>query len=67
MTEILEKPDVNQWAHHERTMKSHKGICLAADDIDEQKRCSGYPEGAKGSCPHLAWDYLHCCKDRRQC
>jgi hypothetical protein len=30
MTDNLEKPDVSQWAHHEKTMKSHKGFCLAA-------------------------------------
>ncbi|MFA5323674.1 MAG: hypothetical protein WC373_13465 [Smithella sp.] len=73
MPNNLEIPDVNQWTHQTystadiKTMKSHKGICLAAEDIFEQKRCAGYPEGAKSYCPHLAYDYLRCSKDRRQC
>lgn len=64
----IERPDVNEWARHdEKTMQSHRGICLAAEDIDQQKRCAGYPDGAKGDCPHLAYDYLRCAKDRRGC
>ena len=68
MENKTEHPRVEDWAHHEpKTMKSHRGYCLAANDTDQQKQCAGYPDGAKSDCPHLAYDYLRCTKDRRQC
>lgn len=67
MENKTEHPRVDDWAHSEKAMKSHRGFCLAANDIDQQKQCAGYPEGSKGDCPHLAYDYLHCGMDRRQC